>query len=131
MLADLDEQRRHGVKVYLATNQEHLHARFLMESIGLAQYCDGIFYSAALSCRKPNTHLYEKVTELSGFRPEQLLLIDDTPANVLAARDGRGRNGSCLPPPAQIRTCGTTAYGSCLGYVTRSDLQGKDVHFWV
>jgi putative hydrolase of the HAD superfamily len=27
------------------------------------------------------------VTELSGFRPAQLLLIDDTPANVLAARN--------------------------------------------
>lgn len=23
-------------------------------------------------------------------------------------------------PPAQIRTCGTTAYGSCLRYVSRS-----------
>lgn len=44
---------------------------------------------------------------------------------------GRGRDGSYLPPPAQIRTCRTTAYGSCLGYVTRSDPQGKDVHFWV
>lgn len=43
---------------------------------------------------------------------------------------GRGRDGNYLPPPAQIRTCGTTAYGSCLGYVTRSDPQGKDVHFW-
>ncbi len=42
---------------------------------------------------------------------------------------GRGRNGSYLPPPAQIRTCGTTAYGSCLGYVTRSDPQGMGVHF--
>ena len=29
---------------------------------------------------------------------------------------GRGRNGSHLPPPAQIRTCGITAYGSCLGF---------------
>ena len=44
---------------------------------------------------------------------------------------GRGRDGSYLPPPAQIRTCGTTAYGSCLGYVTRSGPQGTDVHFWV
>jgi len=26
----------------------------------------------------------------------------------------RGRNASYLTPPAQIRTCGTTAYGSCL-----------------
>jgi putative transposase len=25
----------------------------------------------------------------------------------------RGRDGDCAPPPAQIRTCGTTAYGSC------------------
>lgn len=28
---------------------------------------------------------------------------------------GRGRDGGCPPPPAQIRTSGTTAYGSCLG----------------
>jgi putative transposase len=27
---------------------------------------------------------------------------------------GRGRDGDCSPPPAQIRTSGTTAYGSCL-----------------
>jgi hypothetical protein len=46
-------------------------------------------------------------------------------------RTGRGRNGSCLPTPTQSRTCGTTAYGSCLGYVTQSDPQGKGVHFQV
>ena len=27
----------------------------------------------------------------------------------------RGRDGHCWPPPAQIRTCRTTAYGSYLG----------------
>jgi len=27
----------------------------------------------------------------------------------------RGRDDHCWPPPAQIRTCGTTAYGSSLG----------------
>jgi hypothetical protein len=27
---------------------------------------------------------------------------------------GRGRDEDFSPPPAQIRTCGTTAYGSCL-----------------
>ena len=27
---------------------------------------------------------------------------------------GRGRDGYCWPPPAQIRTSGVTAYGSCL-----------------
>ena len=28
-------------------------------------------------------------------------------------------DGGYPPPPAQIRTCRITAYGSCLGYVTR------------
>ena len=31
---------------------------------------------------------------------------------------GRGRDGGHPPPPAQIRTCRITAYGSCLRYVT-------------
>ena len=43
---------------------------------------------------------------------------------------GRGRDGSYLPPPAQIRTCGTTAYGSCLRFVTRSVPPDRGVQFW-
>lgn len=44
-------------------------------------------------------------------------------------RSGRGRDSSSPATPAQIRTCGTTAYGSCLRFVTRSPL-GKDERFW-
>ena len=44
--------------------------------------------------------------------------------------NGRGRDGSYLPPPAQIRTCGTTAYGSCLRFVTRSVPPDRGVQFW-
>ena len=33
---------------------------------------------------------------------------------AIRAHFGRGRDEDCSPPPAQIRTCGTTAYGSCL-----------------
>ena len=86
LLADLGHQRRRGTKVYLATNQEHLRASFLIAQLGLGQHCDGIYYSAALACRKPDIEFYEKIASLSGFTPDQLLLIDDTPANVLAAK---------------------------------------------
>lgn len=94
LLSDLADHRRRGVKVFLATNQEHLRANFLMTSLGLDHYCDGMFYSAALSCRKPSLEFYRKITELSGFLPEQLLLIDDSPANVQAARES-GWNAIC------------------------------------
>ena len=33
---------------------------------------------------------------------------------ALPLPNGRGRDEDYSPPPAQIRTCGTTAYGSCL-----------------
>lgn len=57
--------------------------------------------------------------------------IDGLAALVeLDIKVGRGRDGSYLPPPAQIRTCGTTAYGSCLRYVTRSVPPDRDVQFW-
>ena len=32
----------------------------------------------------------------------------------LRKKGGRGRDGRYRPPPAQIRTCRVTAYGSCL-----------------
>ena len=43
-------------------------------------------------------------------------LVMDAPmsTDVVRAGLGRGRDEDCSPPPAQIRTCGTTAYGSCL-----------------
>jgi len=86
LLEQLDRQRRSGRRVYLATNQEHARAAHLMEVLGLGSSCDGIYYSAALGCRKPDRIFFEKVSALAGFRADQLLLIDDTPANVAAAR---------------------------------------------
>lgn len=86
LLEQLDQQRGSGRRVYLATNQEHSRAAHLMEVLGLARHCDGIFYSAALGCKKPDKNLFERASALSGFQAEQLLLIDDTPANVTAAR---------------------------------------------
>ncbi len=42
--------------------------------------------SAALGIRKPDRAFFEQAASLSGLPAEQLLLIDDTPANITAAR---------------------------------------------
>lgn len=44
---------------------------------------------------------------------------------------GRNRDGSYLPPSAQIRTFGSTVYGLYLGFVLQRDHQDKNVYFWV
>ena len=85
LLADLASIRATGVRVYLATNQEHLRAAYLMETIGLAQYVDGIFYSAQLGCKKPSVEFFRAISERLRVAPRELMLIDDLADNVSAA----------------------------------------------
>jgi putative hydrolase of the HAD superfamily len=86
LLAAIGVLRAGGDRVFLATNQEHHRARYLMEEMELAAHVDGIFYSAALGFRKPDRGFFELVQALAGPTGGTLLLVDDTEANVLAAR---------------------------------------------
>jgi putative hydrolase of the HAD superfamily len=77
--------RADGMKVLLATNQEHLRARYLMEELGLGRQVDGIAYSAALGHRKPAPEFYTSASALARADPADLVLVDDVLANVEAA----------------------------------------------
>lgn len=86
LLEAVDRYRLRGGKVYLATNQEHHRARFLMEDLALSTHVDGMFYSAALGARKPDRQFFEAAALALGTSSAPPILIDDTEANVLAAR---------------------------------------------
>ena len=86
VLDDCRAARAGGLAVYLATNQEHLRAAYLMQDMGLGTEVDGIFHSAQLGARKPSPEFYAKAARLSGLPAPELLLVDDTAANVDAAR---------------------------------------------
>lgn len=86
VLAAVDILRQGGTKVFLATNQEHLRARYLMETMGLGAHVDGIIYSAALGYRKPMPEFYQLATERAAVVPQQIVLVDDVLANIEAAR---------------------------------------------
>lgn len=53
----------------------------------------------------------------AGFREsgDDVMVGGVTAYSTLGFFDGRGRNAGHPTPPAQIRTCGIAAYGSCLG----------------
>lgn len=78
--------RAAGARVYLATNQEHMRAHYLMTNLGLKDRVDGMCYSASFGYRKPSREFFAKATEAVAVAPEAIVLIDDTEANVLAAR---------------------------------------------
>lgn len=82
LLPELAFLRSAGIAVYLATNQEHLRASYLMETLGLADHVDGIFYSAHVGAKKPDPAFFAAVESTLGVRGDELLLIDDSRANV-------------------------------------------------
>jgi len=86
LLAECDALRRRGLRIFLATNQEHLRAADLMERLGLGQRVEGMVYSARVAAKKPERAFFDAALAISGSHAEETLLVDDSAANVAAAR---------------------------------------------
>ncbi|PCK84821.1 haloacid dehalogenase [Rhizobium sophoriradicis] len=86
LLEELAALRQSGIALFLATNQEHRRARYLMEEAGLGAHVDGIIYSAALGHRKPSPEFFRLATERAGALPGEIAFIDDMAENIEAAR---------------------------------------------
>ncbi len=84
VLADVAALRAQGVAVHLATNQEHLRAAWLRERFG--GFVDGVQYSAALGVKKPDPAFFARAAAAVGLPAADMMLVDDTAANVQAAR---------------------------------------------
>ena len=86
LLDDLASIRAGGVALHLATLQEHLRADYIWTTLGFRDRFDAMHYAAALGCGKPDPAFFAKVGERTGLAPAEMLLIDDRPENVEAAR---------------------------------------------
>lgn len=88
VLAEADGWRkRTGGRCYTASNQEHHRIAFLRDEKGLGAHFDEIVYSAALGVCKPDRVFFTNAQARMGVTAAQsILFIDDTAANVDAAR---------------------------------------------
>jgi len=86
LLAQLELARREGVKVHLATVQEHERAQFLWNNLGLAKRFDAIHYSADLGWAKPAQEFFIEIERRTGFSPAEIFFLDDKIENLEAAR---------------------------------------------
>lgn len=86
LLAQLAPIRTSGVKLHLATVQEHERARYIWDELALKRFFDGMHYAAELGSAKPAPEFFRAVAGRSGFVPHEIFFIDDKPTNVDAAR---------------------------------------------
>nr|WP_207145437.1 HAD-IA family hydrolase [Afifella marina] len=106
LLSEADNLRRHGMSVFLATNQEHMRARYLMERLRLGEHVDGIVYSAALGVRKPDRAFFDGALKQSGSVARNTVLVDDMRANVEAAREAGWMAIEWSPGKSLVRLLG-------------------------
>lgn len=85
VLSDCRAAREQGIPIYLTTNQEHERADYLMGPMGLNSVVNGIAYSAEAGCKKPEAEFYSHAEGITGLQPHELLLVDDTQANIEGA----------------------------------------------
>ncbi len=93
LLADLATLRATGVQLHLATIQEHERAGYLWTTLGLRDRFDAMHYAADIGWKKTDPEFYAAVEARTGFAGRDLLLLDDTAANVETAR-GAGWMGA-------------------------------------
>jgi putative hydrolase of the HAD superfamily len=86
LLADLAELRASGVRLHLATVQEHERAAYIWNTLGFRDRFDAMHYAAELGCAKPDPAFYRAIEARTGYRPADIVLLDDRWDNVEAAR---------------------------------------------
>jgi FMN phosphatase YigB (HAD superfamily) len=73
--------------VYLLSNTNDFHYELLLCDFPFMSWVTGGTYSFLEGTIKPESRIYEIAISRSGFRPEEILFIDDLQANVMAAAD--------------------------------------------
>ncbi|MBE7732061.1 HAD family hydrolase [Devosia faecipullorum] len=74
------------IRLYVATNQEHIRASWLWSQCGLSQIFDDMFHSARVGIRKPDPAYFDFIRRRIGAQDEAPLFFDDTPKVVDGAR---------------------------------------------
>jgi len=87
MMEEIEELRRHGIKCYLATNNEKYRVEYLRDKVGLASKVDGILSSADLGAKKPHREFFTKLQSMIGVsNPNEIWFWDDDEENVAGAQ---------------------------------------------
>ncbi|MBD3940295.1 HAD-IA family hydrolase [Microbacterium sp. NEAU-LLC] len=93
-LAAVARVRASGVRCYLATNQDAYRAACMREKAPYDEVFDGAYYSCHVGAAKPAAAFFEHIATDLDLAPEQLLFLDDQPANIDGAR-GAGLHAEC------------------------------------
>jgi HAD superfamily hydrolase (TIGR01509 family) len=71
----------------LSNTNYHHYTVYKDECAPLFAYFDHVFYSFEMGMRKPDHEIYEAVLEQTGWKGEETLFLDDSPPNIVSAKE--------------------------------------------
>ncbi len=74
------------IRLYIATNQDHMRAQWLWSGLGFSELFEDIFYSARTGVMKPHKNFFDFAEARIGKQTQPPLFFDDTPKVVDGAR---------------------------------------------
>ncbi len=75
------------VRLFIATNQAHIRAQYLMKTLGLDHYFEDIFYSAKMKSMKPSEDYFNFISRtLNLAENDKPIIFDDTPDVIKFAK---------------------------------------------
>lgn len=77
---------RDDIRLYIATNQEHLRANRLWSHMGLSELFEDIFYAARIGVQKPDRKFFDFIDARIGRQSQPPLFFDDFPKIIEGAR---------------------------------------------
>ncbi len=81
----IEKIREADIKVYLATNNEKYRTGDLINRRGLGQWFDGVFSSAFVGAKKPESEFFQSIFDAIDQKIEDTMFWDDDEGNVAGA----------------------------------------------
>ncbi len=91
-----------GATCYALSNMERENWEVRYRRYGFLQWFDGYFISGCEGVIKPEPEFFRRAAQRLGFRPADVVFIDDRPVNVEAARAG-GLPSVLFTGPEELR----------------------------
>lgn len=79
-------KKQADIRLFIATNQDHMRALWLWQSLNIREIFEDIFYSARAGVLKPHKAFFNFIEDRIGPQSEPPLFFDDTPKVIAGAQ---------------------------------------------
>ena len=86
-MLELVMQLKREYRVFLLSNTNELHWKYLNRNYGLERYAHGAVLSFRVGTMKPDPRIYQYLCDEQGINPKDIIFLDDREENVNAAQD--------------------------------------------